>query len=178
MNENDRREFIKKVAIGSAVFLTAPHVYAAKKEDDKKIFSKFFRVEIQGMYGEVPGVTEVDPGRVKIKTQELKQANSTGPRKFAYGGHEYDDFTMTLQQSPTMAKLQKWVDKAMKKGGNAKALRRKISIHVLARDKKTVLRTINCFGCYPVNLNAGDHGTSSEIKTITITCNLDRIEVA
>ena len=44
--------------------------------------------------------------------------------------------------------------------------------------KSTVLRTINCFGCFPVTLSAGKHSLGSDVKTITITCKIDHIEVA
>jgi hypothetical protein len=150
----------------------------AQTEDDKKIFSKYFKVEVKGMYGEVPGVTEVDAGRVTITVEECSQGDKPDYRTYTYGAHEYEDFTMTCQQGPGTVKLQKWADKAMKVGGQGDALRRDISIYLLARDKKTVLRTINCFGCFPVNFDAGSHSTASDIKTMTITCNIDRIEVA
>jgi len=144
----------------------------------QRAFSKYFKVGIQGMYGEVPGVTEVDPGRLKVKINEASQGDQPDYRTYTYGSHEYEDFTMTVQQGPGMIRIQKWADKAMKMGGSGDALRRDISIHLLARDKKTVLRTINCFGCYPVNFGAGDHSTGSDIKALTLTCNIDRIEVA
>jgi hypothetical protein len=150
----------------------------AQTEDDKKIFSKYFKVEVKGMYGEVPGVVEVDAGRLTVTVEEATQGDKPEYRTYTYGSHEYEDFTMTVQQGPGMVKLQKWFDKASKVGGSGDALRRDISVYLLARDKSTVLRTINCFGCFPVSYNAGDHGLGSDIKTATITCNIDRIEVA
>ena len=178
MDEHNRRDFIKTVAVGGAALLAAPRLMAAQTEDDKKIFSKYFKVEIKGMYGTVPGVVHVDPGRVTITTEETTQGDQPDYRAYTYGAHEYEDFTMTVQQGPGMVKLQKWADKAMKVGGQGDALRRDISIYLLARDKTTVLRTINCFGCFPVSFNAGDHSTGSDIKSIMITCSVDRIEVA
>jgi len=182
MADSDRRDFIKQVAAGSAVLLIAPHAYAAlnaaETESDKKIFSKYFKVEVKGIYGEVPGVTKIDPGRVRISIEETTQGDKPEYRTYTYGKHEYDDLTMTVQQGPGMVKLQKWADKAMKVGGQGDALRRDISIYLLARDKSTVLKTINCFGCYPVSFNAGDHSTGSDVKAITLTCNISRIEVA
>ena len=150
----------------------------AQTEDDKTIFSKYFKVEVKGLYGEVPGVVEVDAGRVTITIEEASQGDKPEYRTYTYGSHEYEDFTMTYQQSPKTKELQKWAKDASHKGGAGSALRRDCSIYLLARDKKTVLRTINCFGCFPVSFNAGDHGTGSDIKTATITCNINRIEVA
>lgn len=179
MDEQDRREFIKTVAVGGAALLAAPHVFAAgETPHDKKLFNKYFKVEVKGIYGEVPGVVAVDPGRVTVTVEETTQGDRPEYRTYTYGSHQYEPLTITLQQSPGMVKLQKWADKAMKVGGSGNALRRDISIYCLARDKSTVLRTINCFGCYPVSLNAGDHSTASDIKTIKLTCNVDRIEVA
>lgn len=178
MSESDRREFIKTIAVGGAVVLAAPHLLAAQTEDDKKIFSKYFKVEVKGVYAQVPGVVSVDPGRVTISIEEATQGDKPEYRTYTYGSHEYEDLTMTLQQAPGNSKLQNWARKAMKVGGSGSALRRDISIYCLARDKRTVLKTINCYGCYPVSFNAGDHGTGSDIKTATLTCNVDRIEVA
>jgi hypothetical protein len=182
MADSDRRDFIKQVAAGSAVLLIAPHAHAVlnagKTSSDQKLFSKYFKVEVKGIYGEVPGVTKIDPGRVTVSIEETTQGDQPDYRTYTYGKHHYDDLTMTVQQGPGMVKLQKWADKSMKTGGAGNALRRDISIYLLARDKTTVLKTINCFGCYPVGLNAGDHSTGSDVKTITLTCNISRIEVA
>jgi hypothetical protein len=182
MADSDRRDFIKQVAAGSAVLLVAPHVHGAlnagETSSDKKIFSKYFKVEVKGVYGEVPGMVQIDPGRVRISIEETTQGDRPDYRTYTYGSHDYDDLTMTLQTGPGMVKLQRWADKAMKMGGSGNALRRDISIYALARDKRTVLKTINCFGCYPVSMNAGDQSTGSDVKTITLTCNVSRIEVA
>jgi phage tail-like protein len=151
---------------------------AGETPHDKKLFNKYFRVEVKGVYGKVPGIVSIDPGRVTVTVEETTQGDQPEYRTYTYGSHDYDDLTMTLQTGPGMVKLQEWCDKAMKIGGSGNALRRDISIYALARDKSTVRKTINCFGCYPISLNAGDHATGSEIKTITLTCNVDRIEVA
>jgi hypothetical protein len=179
MDEQDRRDFLKTVAIGGAALLAAPRLcVAAETEDDKKIFSQHFRVEVKGMYGEVPGVVRIDPGRVAVAIEETTQGDQPEHRTYSYGDHAYEALTMTVQQSPGMIKLQSWAAATKKIGGKAAAPRRDISIYLLARNKSTVLRIINCFGCYPVNFRAGSHGTASDIKTITLTCNVDRIEVA
>lgn len=151
---------------------------AGETPHDKKLFSKYFYVEVKGVYGKVPGIVSIDPGNVTVTVEETTQGDQPEYRTYTYGSHDYADLTMTLQTGPGMVKLQKWADKAMKVGGSGDSLRRDISIYCLARDKATVLKTINCFGCYPISLNAGDHSTASEVKTITLTCNVDRIEVA
>lgn len=150
----------------------------AKTADDDKIFSKYFKVNIQGLYGEVPGVTEVDAGRVTVSVEEATQGDLPEYRTYAYGSHQYEDLTMVVQQGPGMTKIQDWVDKATHNGGDGSSLRKDISITLLARDKKTPLRTINCFGCFPVSFSAGEHSLASEIKTQTLTCNVNYIEVA
>jgi hypothetical protein len=150
----------------------------AQTSDDAKIFSKYFKLEVKGIYGEVPGVTSCDPGRLTVTTEEATQGDKPEYRTYTYGSHEYDDMTFTVQTGPGMTKLQEWADKAMKMGGAGNALRRDVSLYLLSRDKNTVLRTINMFGCYPISCNAGDHDTGSNIKTIVFTCNVDRIEEA
>jgi hypothetical protein len=150
----------------------------AQTEDDKKIFSKYFKVEVKGMYGEVPGVVEVDCGRLTVTVEEATQGDKPEYRSYTYGSHEYEDFTMVVQQGPGNVKLQKWFKAATQQGGSGDALRRDVSLYLLARDKSTVVRTINCFGLFPVSFNAGDHSTGSDVKTATITCKVDRIEVA
>jgi hypothetical protein len=151
---------------------------AATAAKDQKISSEFFRLEVKGLYDAVPGVTSVDPGRLRVTTEEATQGDKPEYRTYTYGSHEYDDMTFTVQTGPGMTKLQEWADKAMKMGGAGTALRRDVSLYLLARDKTTVLRTIHMFGCYPVSRNAGDHDTSSSIKTLVFTCNVDRIEEA
>jgi len=195
MKKSDRRSFLKAAAAGGMAIVAAPYLSgceteedwqkfddvianAAQTEDDKKIFSKYFKVEVKGVYGQVPGVVSVDPGRVIVTTEETTQGDQPDYRTYTYGSHEYEDLTMTLQTGPGMVKLQDWADNAMKRGGDGNSLRRDISVYCLARDKATVLRTINCFGCYPINMSAGDHSTGSEVKSITLTCNVARIEVA
>jgi len=179
MSEHDRRDFIKIVAAGGAGLLATTHVFAAgETPHDKKLFNKYFRVEVKGIYSQVPGVVSIDPGRVTISTEETTQGDQPEYRTYTYGSHEYDDLTMTFLVGPGTTKLRRWASRSMKKGGGGKMLRRDISIYCLARDKDTVLKTINCFGCYPISLNAGDQSTGSDIKTITLTCNVSRIEVA
>jgi phage tail-like protein len=179
MDDSNRRDFIKTVAVGGAALVAVPSfAFSAATVYDKKLFSKYFKVEVKGMYGTVPGVVEVDAGRVTVSVEECTQGDKPEYRTYTYGAHDYEDFTMTVQQGPGMVKLQKWADKAMKVGGSGDALRRDISIYALARDKSTVLKTFNCFGCFPVGFDAGSHSTESDIKTIKLTCNIDRIEVA
>lgn len=150
----------------------------AKTADDDKIFNKYFSVEVKGLYGEVPGVISIDPGRVTVSVEEATQGDKPEYRTYTYGKHEYEDLTMTVQQAPGMVKLQKWFQAASQQGGAGDALRRDISIYIKARDKSTVVRTVNIFGCFPTNYSAGGHSTGSDIKTATLTCKVDRIEVA
>jgi hypothetical protein len=150
---------------------------AAKTLDDDKIFSKYFKVEIQGIYGEVPGVVDFDAGRVTFTIEETTQGDQPEYRTYTYGSHEYEDLTLTVQQAPGETKIQDWVDKATKMGGAGSSLRRDITASLLARDKSKVLKTINCFGCFPLSFDAGGQSTSSEIKTLTLTCNVNYIEV-
>ncbi len=148
-------------------------------EYDNTIFNKYFYVEVKGMYDKVPGVTSFDPGKVTHNVQPADRGDKAEYKLWCHGDHEYQDATLTVMQAPGMVKLQKWVDKAMKMGGTGDALRRDLSCYLLARDKSTVLKTVNMFGCYPVDFDAGDQGAGqSDLKTITISLNVDRIEVA
>lgn len=194
MTKRDRRDFLKGTAgVGGAAALASPLLggcmaefedddyvgeqqQAAQTKDDAKIFNKYFKFEVKGIYNEVPGCTNVSGGDLTITVEESTQGDRPDYREYTYGSHEYGDLTFTVQTGPGMVKLQEWADKAMKVGGSGNALRRDCSLYLLARDKTTVMRTINYFGCYPVSCNAGDHSTSSEIKSITFTCNVDRIE--
>lgn len=193
MKESDRRTFLKTAAIGGAAAAASSTVARTGLAESGlaegeapapmggrvgAVSSKYFRVEIKGMYGKVPGVVSADPGKVTVKVKESTQGDKPDYREYTYGSHDYDDLTLTVMTGPGNVKLQKWAEKAMKSGGRGSALRRDISMYLLARDKSTVLRTINCFGCYPISMNAGDYGTGSDVKTITFSCNVSRIEVA
>ncbi len=146
---------------------------------DDTIFNKYFYVEIKGIYDKVPGVKSFDPGMVRCEPERADRGDKAEYKLWCHGDHEYQDATMTVMQAPGMVKLQKWVDKAMKMGGTGDALRRDISCYLLARDKSTVLKTINMFGCYPTDFDAGDaEAGESDLKSINISLNVDRIEVA
>jgi hypothetical protein len=150
----------------------------AEALQDKNILNKYFYVEVKGMYDKVPGCKGFEPGMVTHNPQKADRGDKAEYTLWCHGDHEYADASITVQQAPGMVKLQKWVDKAMKMGGVGDALRRDISCYFLARDKSTVLKTVNLFGCYPVDFDAGDQGAGqSELKCITISLNVDRIEV-
>ena len=196
MKNTDRRIFLKTAAgVGGAAALASPLLggcmaefedddyvgeqqQAAQTKSDQLIFNKYFKFEVKGIYGEVPGCTSVSGGELTITVEEATRGDRPDYREYTYGSHEYGDLTFTVQTGPGMTKLQEWADKAMKVGGSGNALRRDCSLYLLARDKTTVLRTINYFGCYPTSCNAGDHDTGSAIKSIVFTCNVDRIEEA
>lgn len=191
-----RRVFLKASAASGAVLAAGPlllkgcdapldddtyetvQAAAGETPHDKKLFNKYFKVAVQGMYDEVPGVVTMDPGRVTVSIEEATQGDMPDYRTYTYGSHEYDDLTLTVQTGPGMVKLQKWADKAMKVGGQGDALRRDISLYLLARDKSTVLKTINCFGAFPVDFRAHRQTGGGDIKAVTLVCNIDRIEVA
>lgn len=194
MKKTDRRTFMKTTAAGGAALVVGSIVgcggepedgfigmieQEAQTASDQLIFNKYFKVEINGIYDSVPGVTAVDPGGVKVALVETTDEKSPH-RTYTYGSHEYEDCTLTVQQGPGMVKLQEWADKAMKSGGTGDALRRDITINVYSRDKKTILKSITAFGCLPVAVHTGD-GTKkiqTKKKTFTFTLNVDRIEVA
>jgi len=200
MENSNRRGFLKATAgIGGAAVLGGPALSGCVAQTgdgndpefgqilqgnnvkyDKIILSDYFTVEVHGMYEKVPGVVSIDPGKVGgiDPTQNTDRGDRAEYKLWCHGDHEYQDATLTVMQAPGMVKLQKWVDKAMKVGGTGDALRRDVSLYLLARDKSTVLKTVNMFGCYPTDFDAGDESSDSETKTITLTLNVDRIEVA
>lgn len=149
---------------------------AAQTASDQLIFNKYFKFEVKGIYGEVPGCVAVSGGDLSITVEEATQGDRPDYREYTYGDHEFDDLTFQVQTGPGMVKLQKWADKAMKMGGAGDALRRDCTLTLLARDKKTPLYTINYFGCFPISSDEGGAGTDSSIKTITFTCNVERVE--
>ena len=174
MAETDRRDFIKQVVAGSAVLLVAPQIRAAQQVPSEQIFARNFRVVIRGMYGQVPGVVKIDPGRVTVGIQEASQGDQP---EYAHGSHSYDQLTMTFMKGTGAAKLERWAARAIKRGGSGKSLRRDISIHMLAPDRKTVLRRINCYECLPVRANTAPLRRGSRAKAVTLRFTLNRIKV-
>jgi hypothetical protein len=126
----------------------------------------------------VPGVVSIDPGRVAVPAQEVVQGDRSGYRTYTYGSPRYETLTMTVLQAPGMQRLQDWFQRASQQGGAADALRRDISIYVFGRNRSTVVRTFNVFGCFPVSHTGGDQSLASEVRTVTFTCSVGRIEVA
>ncbi len=187
MKDQTRRGFVQSGAATSGLLLTgsglilptAPAI-AASTKDDAKIFSKYFKFEVKGISGNVPGVTSVDIGRLIITVEEATQGDKPEYRTYTYGSHEYDDMTFVVQQGndPESKQLTKWLKDATQNGGGGSVLRRDCSLYYLARDKQTVLRVINLFQCYPVSVNEGDHDIGSNVKTMTVTLSVARIEEA
>lgn len=140
--------------------------------------NRYFKFEVKGIYSEVPGCTTMNGGELTITVEESTKGDRPDYREYTYGSHEYGDLTLTVQTAPGMVKLQEWADKAMKVGGSGNALRRDCSLYLLARDKSTVLRTINFFGCYPVNESTTTiQSTKGKQQSFThFTLNVDRIE--
>ena len=62
-----------------------PAKRATSTADDQKIFSKYFKLEVKGIYGAVPGVTSVDPGRLTVTTEEATQGDKPEYRTYTYG---------------------------------------------------------------------------------------------
>lgn len=178
MPDTDRRTFLQAAAAGGAALLIARPTRAGQYDGDQKVICKGFKVEIGGMYAEVPGVLAADAGKVKVQVLESTQGDQPEASRYTYGQHEYEDFTMTVQQGPGNVKLQEWAKKAMQVGGLGDALRRDVKLFVYARDRTTILRTTTCFSCLPVGIQAGSHGTAGDIKTFTLNFNVDRVEVA
>jgi phage tail-like protein len=145
--------------------------------DDQKVLNRYFRVDIKGIDGDVPGVTECDAGRVNMQIIESTSGDKANYRTHTYGDVSYEELTMVVQQSPENTKIQEWCDAAMETGGQNSALRRDISIYIMGRDKKKIVRTINAFGCMPIDFSSGDQSLSSEVKTVTLTCAPQRVEV-
>ncbi len=187
MDEKNRRAFLQALATGGAAVVMGPQLAACGAEgfDDESwdteelglsdadtISGKYFKVEVPGMYGEVPDVMELDPGRLKVDV--VGTSWPTFPvRTYSYGSHEYEDFTMRVRRGPGNVKLQKWFEAVTQQGGSGDALRRDIVVRMLAGDSQTVVRTVRCFGALPTSYNAG-----SSFDLATLTCQVNRIEVA
>ncbi len=194
MAKQDRREFLKSSAgVGGAVALTSPLLggcmaefegedfvgeqqQAAQTASDKLINGKYFEFEVKGIYGKVPGCIGVSGGDVSVTVEESTQGDRPDYREYTYGDHNFDDLSFQVQTGPGMVKLQKWADKAMKSGGAGDALRRDCTLTLLARDRTTPLYKVSYYGCFPISSDEGGAGTDSDVKTITITCNVDRVE--
>jgi hypothetical protein len=149
----------------------------AQTEDDKKILSSNFKVEVKGI-GFIEGVTEVDAGRVTVAICECSQGDQPEYRTYTYGDPAFEALTMTVQQGPGTVALQNWHDGVGKKGADKGTLRRDISIYLMARDGSTVLRTINCHECFPTQFSAGGHSTGSDVKCMTLTSKIAYVTVA
>ncbi|MBW2528264.1 MAG: phage tail protein [Deltaproteobacteria bacterium] len=181
MARGTRRSFLK-VAVAGAAATALPDILLGDEEDGllgrlahagkaQTIAANRFRVEVKGVYGSVAGVTAIDVGRVDIQKVKTTQGDKPDYVSWTYGSHTYAPLTLRLQMGPGNVKIQKWADKAMKIGGSGDALRRDISVFLLAKDQSTVLGTLNAFGCYPTSLS----GSGSDQ---TLKCHIDRIEEA
>lgn len=192
MDDKNRRAFLQALATGGAAVVLGPQLVACGAEgfDEESwdteewglsgadtISGKYFKVEVPGMYGDVPDVTAVDPGRINVIVHETTSPTFPGIRTYTYGKHQYEDFTMTMRMGPGNVKLQTWFKQATQQGGSGDALRRDIVVRMLATDRQTVVRTVRCFGAFPTNYNA-ELITGSSAYAATLTCSVNRIEIA
>lgn len=181
MSDFSRRTLIAAGSAAGGLVLSGPWFGAAAARKTtaragapRLIRSSDFRLAIRGLSNNIAGLRKVSGGKLTMGINV--NPRSAPGSQLSYGEPIWSDIQLTVQTGPGMTKLQEWADKAMKTGGGGSALRRDCSLYLLARDKSSVLRTINYFGCYPINMNAGDQSTGSDVKSITFTCNVDRIE--
>lgn len=157
-----RRDFLKTLTAGTAVvgassLLSLEELVAAQPNHDKKISSRYFEVEIKGMYSKVPGVVEADPSSVTVTVEEATQGDK--PEHRSYGQPSYGNVTLTVLAAPGTAKLLQWAEQAVKLGADGDEetlakLRRDVTVNFLAKDKKTIVRSVRHVGCAPVSATA------------------------
>lgn len=198
--KNDHQPFLGTVAVGSAALTIGSRLAGCNLDNDfedafhnddepmlwgaaghtphdKRLLDNQFAVEIQGVYARVPGVLAVGGGKLNISVHDTTR-DRPEHKTYTYGSHSYENLELTVEQGPGTYKLRAWARQAMGSRNRASSLRRTISVHCLARDERTILKTINYYGCFPVDLRAEEHSTASEVRSITITCNISRVEVA
>ena len=146
---------------------------AAQTQSDQLIFSKYFKLEVVGIYQEVPGVVRVAPGAVFWVVEEATRGDEPDMREYAWSFDRLDDWTFDVQVGPGAIKLQEWADKALKTGGGGDALDRSLSLRLLARDKSTVVGSIHARG-RPVEVTASDN-PDHELKVIQYTIEVEHL---
>ena len=161
----DRRTFLGATAASGAavalgrIVLGASDAHAAGTH----VSGKVTKVEIVGMYTELPGVISVDPGRARATLEK----NSQG--KWTYVTHGYDNLVIVYGRSSAHQKLEQWAGDAQMTGGSGDNLLRDITIRL--HGNAGVAKTIACSGCFPVSL-----GGPADSRTLT--CRVNRIEVS
>ncbi|MCO4764336.1 MAG: phage tail protein [Myxococcales bacterium] len=138
--------------------------------------SMYFQFEVKGIYGPVPGCTSVSGGDLTLTIEETTDGDKPDYREYTYGSHDYEDLTLTVTPAPDNVKLLKWATEAIKSGETDKGLYRDCALHLLARDKSTVMRSVNYFGVYPLSMTAATSDAGGELKTIVISCSVDRVD--
>ena len=173
MNSSNRRKFLKNTACAAVGLILAPWQkimaknlrlkkplrfgrlkglrYKNKLVPRNRLTARRSRVYIKGLTANLPDVISVKVSPIKMNTpgRDLRV-------KFV------------LRQTKRNSFIVSWFKKRTKR-----------DISFFIRDANyRAKRVINCFGCSPISFDAGSHSTGSEVKTMTMTCNVSRIEVA
>ena len=146
-----------------------PNAEAAQTESDQLIFSKYFELEVVGIYQKVPGAVSVLPGTVYWSIEEATRGDRPDMREYIGSFDRFDDWTIEVMQGPDMMNLQKYVDDALKGGAHS----RTFSVRFLARDKSTVLGSMHALGT-PIEVIASDN-LGSQVKRIQFTIEVENL---
>ncbi len=146
-----------------------PSAEAAQTESDQMIFSKYFELEVVGIYQSVPGAVSVFPGTVYWSSEEATRGDKPDWREYTWSFDRFEDWTIEVQQGPGMINLQKYADDALKEGAQS----RTFSVRFLARDKSTVLGSMHALGTPVEVMEAGD--PDSQVKRIQYTIEVENL---
>ena len=146
-----------------------PSAEAAQTESDQMIFSKYFEVEVVGIYQRVPGAVSVNPGTVHWSIEEATMGDRPDWREYTSSFDRFDEWTIEVMQGPDMVNLQRYADDALRGAAHS----RTFSVRFLARDKSTVLGSMHALGT-PIEAMAGDD-TDSQVKRIQYTIEVENL---
>ena len=133
------------------------------------IVSKYFELEVVGIYQKVPGAVSVVPGAVYWSSEEATRGDKPDMRDYTWSFDRFDDWTIEVMQGPDMVNLQRYADDVLRGAAHS----RTFSVRFLARDKSTVLGSMHALGT-PIEAMAGDD-TDSQVKRIQYTIEVENL---
>ena len=173
MNSSNRRKFIKNTACAAVGLILAPW---------QKLMAKSLRLkkplrlrQLKGLRFKnrlvprnrltagrsrvyIKGLTANLPDVISVKVSPIKMNNQGRDLRVKF----------VLRQTKRNSFIVSWFKKRTKR-----------DISFFIRDANfRAKRMINCFGCSPISIDTGSNSSAADMKTISMTCNVSRIEVA
>jgi hypothetical protein len=140
-------------------------------KSDEKCQTQNFKVEIVGLWSEVPNVVSVDLGSASMELNEATEGTDKHRVFVPANGGTFQDLTLVYHKSKVTKKIADWF-----KNQKTKKEPRDITLTLLKRNGKDEARRMTAEKCWPKSLDQGNtNSKDSSAQSITCTFKVGRV---